>query len=324
MQTAARFQFCFVPTDAVDTADGLTDFSRGADPPGLRPSIAAVGLTHPPVLTRHGAGYRIVSGHRRVRAARALGLPTLPANLPDTAPDDEARLAFNLTENRAHRQYSDIETAAILSRLHRAGSGEARIIEQYMPILGLERSKKLLDDFLNTGKFADSLQQLLHDAGIPLRVYAPMFRWDDASRERAATVFAALRPGVNKWRELLLLIDETAGRDGVSPAALLDREDIRAALQSDEAPYDAVREVLRHHRFPTLSQMQKKVWLAMDQLKLDERTRLCVPENFEHETIKIELAFKTEKELAAQVERLTKAAGSQAMRDLIRLFKNSG
>ncbi|MFQ5674229.1 MAG: ParB/RepB/Spo0J family partition protein [Nitrospinales bacterium] len=323
MTAAARFQFRFVATAEVDTANGLTDFSRGADPPGLRESIAAVGLTHPPALTPHGAGYRVVSGHRRLRAVRALGLQTIPANLLDAALDDAARLAFNLTENRAHRQYSDIETAAILSRLRRAGSEDGRIIEQYMPILGLERSKKLLDDFLSTAAFDDGLQQLLHDANIPLRVYAPMFRWDDAGRAKAAAALGALRPGVNKWRELVQLLDETARRDGVSPADLLDREEVRIALQNTEAACDAVRGVLRRYRFPTLSRLQKEVWLAMDQLKLSEGVRLRVPETFEHETIRIELAFKSEDELAAQMERLSTAARSQAMRDLIQLFKNS-
>ena len=88
----------------------------------------------------------------------------------------EEKLAFNLNENI--RKYSDIEKAKILHKLKHAGSSDNKIIEKYMPVLGLEHSKKLLHDFLEVGKFNDNFQNLLHDLKTPLRVLTPMFRWN--------------------------------------------------------------------------------------------------------------------------------------------------
>ena len=233
---------------------------------------------------------------------------------------DEAKLAFNLRENS--RNYSDPEKAAILRKLLRVEIAENKIIEQYMPILGLERSKKLLRDLLKTGQLRDSFQRLLHELNIPIRVYAPLFRWDHDSQKEAERIFAALRPGVNKLRELVDLLDETSHRDGTRPGNILNREELRTTWQHAEPQYDKVHKILYHWRFPTLASLKKSVWRAMDQLDLHPNTKIRTMENFENGEMKIELAFKTGTELTTQVEQLSKASQSQSMANLLQVFKN--
>ena len=73
-----------------------------------------------------------------------------------------------------------------------------------------------------------------------------------------------------------------------------------------------------------LDGLRKKLCLALDKLDLDSKTKVRTADNFENGKIKIELVFKTEDELKAQIERLSKASQSQAMQDLIRVFNNLG
>ena len=87
------------------------------------------------------------------------------------------------------------------------------------------------------------------------------------------------------------------------------------------AKYDNIFEILYRWRFPTLQGLKKKVWLALDKLDLDPKTKVRTSENFENGEIKVELAFKTRDELTIQLEQLFKASHSQAMQDLIRVFK---
>jgi hypothetical protein len=306
--------------------ESLTQFSM--DPPAdkLVQSIRELGITHPVLLAPADKGYQIVCGHRRVACARLLKLETVPAWILDAVPLSADMLKRNLLENRAQRTYSDIEKGGIVHMLSGAGIPEAEIIKDYLPLLDLERSKKLFADLQQCATFTPSLNSLLHALHLPLRVFSILFRWDEASRATAESLLNALRPGVNKCRELLELTDETAVKDGVPPQALLNREAIQKPLNdtdlSTPEKFDAIHKQLRLWRYPVLTDLQKQVYRAIDQMKLDGRIKLRTPENFESDQFKIELQFKTRQELVTQVEQLFRVTDSEALDELIRIFNN--
>lgn len=304
--------------------ESLTRFSM--DPPAdtLAQSIKELGITHPVLLAPADEGYQIVCGHRRVECARLLKLETVPAFVLDATPAPAEMLKRNLIENRAQRIYSDIEKGGIIHQFAEAGIPEAEIIKDYLPLLDLERSKKLFVDLQKCAAFPESLKVLLHSLNVPLRVFSIMFRWDDDSRAAAETLLDTLRPGVNKCRELLEMTGETAVKDNVSAHEILNRKDIQTPLNNADLPlnkkYDAIHRQLRLWRYPVLTDLQKQVYRAIDQLKLDGRIKLRTPENFESDQFKIELQFKTREELVAQVEQLFRVTDSDALDELIRIF----
>ena len=55
----------------------------------LTESVRETGILTPALARRKGEGYELVSGHRRLAACRALGLPTMPVIVRDMT-DDEA------------------------------------------------------------------------------------------------------------------------------------------------------------------------------------------------------------------------------------------
>ena len=163
---------------------------------------------------------------------------------------------------------------------------------------------------------------------MPLRVFSILFKWDDESRVAAESLLNILRPGVNKCRELLELTNETAVKDNTSPQAILIRKEIQMPLNNADLPvnekYDAIHKQLRLWRYPVLTDLQKQVYRAIDQLKLDGRIKLRTPENFESDQFKIELNFSSREELTAQVEKLFRVTDSDALDELIRIFRNIG
>jgi hypothetical protein len=114
-------------------------------------------------------------------------------------------------------------------------------------------------------------------------------------------------------------------KENTSPHEILSREEIQTPLNNADLPvnekYEAVHKQLRLWRYPVLTDLQKQVYRAIDQLKLDGRTKLRTPENFESDQFKIELQFKTRQELITQVEKLFRATDSDALDELIRIFK---
>ena len=312
-----------VPLEQIDK-DGLTDFSLGPVPDALQHSIREIGVTHPVVLCPTGNRYRIVCGHRRARAARALHETALPARVLENSWDDAALLTLNLKENFAHRQYSDIEKGLTLFKLAQAGVTEAKLIRDYLPLLDLERSKKLALDFQQTATLPPRLQKLLHDLNVPLRVFSDLLRWDETSREATAGILETLRPGVNKIRELLELTDETAARDGLPPHKILNRKEIQSILNDSQRPthekYDAVHRHLHQWRHPHLSDLQLQVRSALEKLKLDDAIKFRVPENFENEKFRIELRFSSREQLQTQAEQLFRISDSKTLKELLHLF----
>jgi ParB family chromosome partitioning protein len=77
---------------------------------GLADSVRAQGVIQPVVVRRRPAGgFELIAGERRWRAARAAGLPTVPAIVREA--DDRDSLLLALVENVARENLSPVEEA---------------------------------------------------------------------------------------------------------------------------------------------------------------------------------------------------------------------
>ena len=72
---------------------------EGTEMEELIESISVVGIVTPIIVRPSENGYEIISGHRRVQAARIIGLTTVPAIIRKVDSDDEidTRLSFSHT-----------------------------------------------------------------------------------------------------------------------------------------------------------------------------------------------------------------------------------
>ena len=92
--------------EAGETGDGLLEVPANAIAPNpeaasgrfddetlaeLAASIREVGILQPIVVRRTGAGYEVVAGERRLRAAKLAGLATVPVVLRDSEDADLLR-----------------------------------------------------------------------------------------------------------------------------------------------------------------------------------------------------------------------------------------
>ncbi|MFN2462833.1 MAG: ParB/RepB/Spo0J family partition protein [Candidatus Dormibacteria bacterium] len=87
-----------------------------AEMEGLIQSVRAHGILQPLVVARNGAGYRLIAGERRLRAARAAGLLEVPVIVRD-APDARESLALALIENIQRHDLNSLEEAEAYRRL---------------------------------------------------------------------------------------------------------------------------------------------------------------------------------------------------------------
>lgn len=94
----------------------------------LQNSVRENGVLTPILVRPKDDQYEILSGHNRVTAARAVGLPSIPAVILDEVSDDEARLIATVS-NLIQRSFADLshsERAAALSAHYEAVKSQGK------------------------------------------------------------------------------------------------------------------------------------------------------------------------------------------------------
>jgi ParB family chromosome partitioning protein len=81
----------------------------------LSASIKASGVIQPVIVRRQGAGYQLVAGERRWRAARQAGLPRIPAIVREVTDAESLELA--LVENLLREDLNPMEEAEAFDKL---------------------------------------------------------------------------------------------------------------------------------------------------------------------------------------------------------------
>ncbi len=120
-----------IPTGAVaETPGGLADLPIAAIRPNpqqprehfdeealaaLADSIREVGVLQPVLVRSAGDGYELIAGERRWRAARRVGLQTIPAIIRTA--DDASMLQQAIVENVQREQLNPLEEAAAYQQL---------------------------------------------------------------------------------------------------------------------------------------------------------------------------------------------------------------
>lgn len=81
----------------------------------LAGSLKQYGVIQPLIVTRKNSGYELIAGERRLRAAKILGLETVPIIVRQT--DEQERLELALVENLQREDLNPIEAAMAYRKL---------------------------------------------------------------------------------------------------------------------------------------------------------------------------------------------------------------
>ena len=122
----------------------------------LASSIREVGILQPIVVRKSGAGYELIAGERRLRAAKLAGLATIPVVVRDT--DDADTLREALIENIHREDLGPIELAeAFRQLLEELGLKQEELAER----VGVSRSQ--IANTIRLLQLPIDVQQLLTD-----------------------------------------------------------------------------------------------------------------------------------------------------------------
>ena len=119
-------------------------------------SIRAAGILQPILVRDTGAGYELIAGERRLRAARLAGLRTIPAMLQPV--ETERSLELALIENIQRQQLNPIEEArAFAVLMHEHGLTQEAVAEK------VGRRRPSIANSLRLLKLPAPVQEMIRD-----------------------------------------------------------------------------------------------------------------------------------------------------------------
>ncbi len=271
----------------------------------LTASIRLVGIMNHPRLLAGGEKYIPVCGYRRIRACRELGMSGIPAYI---VPESDSRLdliRMAITDNSFQRPLNLVEQSRCLALLAPFFPDAGKLAEAAAP-LGLPSHPAHVEKLLALTRLPEAARQALLDESLALPAALELLSFSGPDILRMVELFATLRPGLNRQREILLLLTEIMARDGLSLDELLSEADISAILADEKMDRGRksgeLRGRLRRRRFPRLSETEKAYDAFVRELHLESGMKIIPPRYFESNIYTLEARFKSLTDLAGHQE----------------------
>lgn len=138
----------------------------------LAASIKRYGILQPLSVRRRGGGYELVSGERRLRAAKLVGLRDVPCIILDVDSQESSILA--LVENIQRKDLDFIEEA---EGIHRLVNAHGYKQEEIARLVGLSQSA--VSNKLRILKLSPELLFMIRDTGLTERHARALLRLED-------------------------------------------------------------------------------------------------------------------------------------------------
>jgi ParB family chromosome partitioning protein len=289
-----RFNEQSLPLKSLQLEDSVYRITTSDAIDKLKDSIAALGVLDPPILRQRAGGYQIVAGFRRIDGCRLLGRSDIRARVlrPDT--DDSICVRLAIADNSLQRPLNLIETARALNLLAGVAADEMELSRE-AAVLALPDNPSLMRKIMSLTTLPVGLQTRLATGELAMAMALELKRIDSATAESLGRLFADLKLGLNRQRELLTLLTEIARREEMTVSELLSETALRNLLSAPEIERSQkagqLRSLLRRRRYPVMSAATAAFQELVRNLNLGPGVQLVPPGNFEGTTYTLAITF---------------------------------
>ena len=292
-------------------------------------SVGMIGVIQPIVVDgcACSGGYKILAGFRRAYACRKIGVTSVNAYLYQV-PQDNKVTAFwlALQENASHRAFNVVEKSLIMGKLlTQFQCQRADVITQYLPLLNLSPSGKVLDTYLRVYEFAESIKTYLAEHELPMSVLELLGNLPPTDRQAVFALIAELRLGVNKMKELLSHLDDIALREGQSVAQIVQDSRIQrvltdAALQGPQKA-EQIRRIIRVLRYPQFTELEQRYQQTLQQLHIPKGVRVQTDRFFEDDRLSVGFQFQDPEELQRVAQQLVELSKQPELAEVLHIIQ---
>lgn len=289
-----------VSLDEIDADDHTYHITTAASDNRFERSLAAVGLINPLLIIQNQKTFRIISGFRRVAAARNLGWEEITANILESTLSELACARLAVVENRSQRELNLIEISRALNLLE-CNLSDTRQLPKVAGELGLPDNPAYIAKLLPLCHYDRPLRKAILNGRVEVAMATRLNQMSAGERGALITLFETLQLNLNQQRESLTLAFEIAKREDLKICDVLKLDIIKNVLADDDLERPQKRrkilDGLKRRRFPAISRAEDEFAHHLRQLKLGNNTVLLPPKNFEASAYTLRLAFQDTAEL---------------------------
>jgi len=312
-----------VSLEQIDLFDETFSVNFMPDMKRLRSSISQVGLTQPVLLRETSNRYQIVSGFRRISIFRELGHTEIDSrSFGEREMDDLSLFRVSLHENVTTRGFNTVEKAIALEKLaHHFKFDPSVLINEFLPLLDLETSEKVLNTFLSLAEMEEELKAYVLREEVSRSNIRRLAAFSIEDRKVALPLLTSLKLGENRLREVLTLIEEITRRDHCSVREITDHPEVQAILFHPEftsaQKTEKVKKVLLSLRYPRMSLLEEQFEKRKRDLNLPPSISLNHPSFFEGQGLRIGFQFLSIEEYRSVLSSLSVLAEEKGFQEMI-------
>jgi ParB family chromosome partitioning protein len=289
------------------------------DDTALIRSLEKVGILNPPCLVaKSRGGFEVVSGYRRIVAARSLRWEKiLCRDLSDIRMTGLDLLLLNMHENLSTRSFNEIEKAMVLKRLSSHVSQE-ELIRDFMPLLGLSPHEPILRTYLLFDGLEEPVKKGLANGTISSQAARLLLDFEVHSRLAAFECISSLRLNSNYQKQLIEYLFEISEIENQSIPEILSRRSLIQILgkEGTNNPQKAksLLAALRTMRNPRLADAETRFEQQVSRIPLPPGARITHPPCFEAPGFTLEISFKDGKTLKERIVQISGLEGIENIR----------
>jgi ParB-like chromosome segregation protein Spo0J len=311
-----------IEVGAIDVECEDFRISEELDSKYLSDSLRDVGQLNPVILLERGVRPVVVCGFRRLAALRRLGVRAVIARIL-TAEDCRAAhpLEVALHDNLTHRKLSPLEHARAIVKLRDiCGITRERLIEKYLPILGLPPRESVLETYLAVHAAHPELRRLFAADALTLASIERLAKLSESEQERFAELMAAVRLSASLQKKTLDLLDDLAGINQASFTSPLNIPEVKRFLKdanlSSFQKGEKLYGWLYRLRNPRVAHAEAGFAAQRKRLGLPGAIRVLPPPYFETVGLRVEFEAANPEKFREFAAALQKAANSPEIEKL--------
>jgi len=305
----------------IEDQPGPYCMSFGFDIEPLKRSLRRAGLINSPLLikNRHEQ-LDIIIGYRRIQALKSLNRDSISCRIVSYSElSDLECLLLNLHDNLSFREFNDVEKGMVLRRLS-SWVPRDEILEHYMPFLGLSSHGPTLDFFLKLDEELDEkIKESIAEGHLSLHASKLLLEMDIDARLSVFQLISKLKFNVNQQKQLIEYILDISNNNQETISEILEDVSLKnicsdTRMNNPQKVHSLLR-MLRSRIFPRLTDAEKTFKRTASALDLPGGVRIHYPPFFEAPNYRLEIFFKSGKELKDKIERLSRIKGVSKLRD---------
>ena len=312
--------FTDIPVSEIDLSDtGFRITGLHHDIEHLSASISQYGIMVAPLVLCGSDKYSVVSGFRRIEAARYAGLSRITCRVMPAGEKSVAAMAA-VIENAFSRELMPAELVRATALLFRFMDAES-IAKNATSIFNRPLNTAYINTLARIHAMPDSVLDLMDEGKISIKACKSLVSMDAESMTEFLHLFSLIKVSSGIQMEIIAWAKEICALEKMSLSTLIQESPLGGKENDDHRDMSALgkqfKAFLAQRRFPAVTAAKNQAQEHIKALELDSGLQLAVPENFEGLVYAMQMEFKNMDEFKTRLNRLAQLADHHDFKSLL-------